>query len=53
MKLIYEIILFPLINTPSLYLILNLLGEVLIRGQRSKEGTFLFHLKSSFYSQDI
>ena len=38
MKLIYEIILFPLINTLSLYLILNLLGEVFIRGQCLKGG---------------
>ena len=53
MKLIYEIIVFPLINTLSLYLVLNDLGEVLIRGQRSKAGAFLFHLESSFCSQDI
>ena len=38
MKLIYEIILFPLINKLSLYLILNLLGEVFIRGQCLKGG---------------
>ena len=53
MKLIFEIIGFPLINTHSLYLILNLLGEVLVRGQRLKEGAFFFHLKSCFCSQDI
>ena len=34
MKLIYEITVFPLISTLSLYLILSLLVEVLIRGQR-------------------
>ena len=33
MKLIYEITVFPLISTLSLYLISNLFGEVLIRGQ--------------------
>ena len=38
MKLIYEIIVFPLINTLNLYLILNLLGEAPIRGQCLKEG---------------
>ena len=38
MKLIYEIILFPLINKLSLYLILNLLGEEFIRGQCLKGG---------------
>ena len=41
MKLIYEITVFPLISTLSLYLISNLLGEVLIRGQRlKKEGAY-------------
>ena len=34
MKLIYEITVFPVISTLSLYLILSLLVEVLIRGQR-------------------
>ena len=53
MKLIYEIIAFSLINTLSLYLGFILLGEVLIREQRSKEDAFLFHLESSFCSQDI
>ena len=57
MKLIFEVIGFPLINTHSLYLILNLLGEVLIRGQLFrgclKEGAFFVHLKSYFCSQDI
>ena len=33
MKLIYEITVFPLISILSLFLISNLLGEVLIRGQ--------------------
>ena len=53
MKLIYKIIVFPLINTLSLYLGLKPLDEVLITEQRSKERAFLFHLKSSFCSQDI
>ena len=48
MKLIYEIIIFPLINTLSLYLGFDLLGEVLIIGQRSKEGTFYFTSKALF-----
>ena len=38
MKLIYEITVFPLISTLTLYLISNPFGEVLIRGQRLKEG---------------
>ena len=45
MKLIYEITFFPLISTLSLYLISNLLGEVLIRGQRLKEGGAYFKVK--------
>ena len=40
MKLIYEITVFPLISTLSLYLILHLLGEVLIREQLLKEDLF-------------
>ena len=35
MKSVYEITVFPLICTLSLYLISNLLGQVLIRGQRT------------------
>ena len=42
MKLIYEITVFPLISTLSLYLISNLLDEELIRGQRLKEGGTYF-----------
>ena len=38
MKLIYGITVFPLISTLGLYLILNLAGALLIRGQRLKEG---------------
>ena len=45
MKLIYEITVFLLINTLSLYLILNLFGEVLIRGQRLKEGPAYFKVR--------
>ena len=37
MKLMYEITVFPLISTLSLYLISNLFGEVLIRKQHLKE----------------
>ena len=40
MKLIYEITVFPLISTLSLYLILHLLDEVLIREQLLKEDLF-------------
>ena len=42
MKLIYEITVFSLISTLSLYLLSNIFGEVLIRGQRFKEGGHLF-----------
>ena len=45
MKLIYEITVFLLINTLSLYLISNLFGEVLIRGQRLKEGGAYFKVR--------
>ena len=45
MKLIYEITVFLLINTLSLYLILNLFGEVLIRGQRLKEWGAYFKVR--------
>ena len=45
MKLIYEITVFHLISTLSLYLISNLLGEVLIRGQRLKEGGAYFKVR--------
>ena len=38
MKLIYEITVFPLVSTLGLYLILNLVGVLLIRGQRLKKG---------------
>ena len=42
MKLIDEIIIFPLIRTLNFYLISNLLGEVPIRGKRLKEGDAYF-----------
>ena len=45
MKLIYGITVFPLISTLGLYLILNLAGALLIRGQRLKEGGRLFQGK--------
>ena len=45
MKLIYEITVFSLISTLSLCLISNLFGEVLIRGQRLKEGDAYFKVK--------
>ena len=45
MKLIYEITVFPLISSLSLYLISNLLGEVLIRGQHLKEGGTYFKVR--------
>ena len=47
MKLIYEITVFPLTNTLSLYLISNLFGEVLIRAQRLKEEERLFQGKGN------
>ena len=45
MKLIYKITVFSLISTLSLCLISNLFGEVLIRGQRLKEGDAYFKVK--------
>ena len=45
MKLIYDIIVFSLMNTLSLYVISNLLGEVLIRGQRLKEDGAYFKVR--------
>ena len=45
MKLIYENTVFPLISTLSLYLISNLLSEVLIREQRLKEGGAYFKVR--------
>ena len=45
MKIIYEIIVFPLVSTLSLYLISNLFGEVLIREQRLKEGDPYFKVR--------
>ena len=45
MKLIYEIIVFPLISTLSLYVISNLLGEVLIREQCLEEGGAYFKVR--------
>ena len=45
MKLIYEITVFLLINTLSLYLISNLFGEVLIREQCLKEGGAYFKVR--------
>ena len=47
MKLICEIIVFPLISTLSLYLISNVFGEVLTRGQRLKEGGAYFQSKGN------
>ena len=66
MKLIYEITVFPLVSTLGLYLILNLVGALLIRGQRLKKVSayfkvreihhikfqkFFFVIKSSKYQQ--
>ena len=48
MKLIYEITVFPLISTLSIYFISNLLGEVLIRGQRLKEGNTFQTIKMKY-----
>ena len=45
MKLIYEITVFSLISTLSLYLLSNIFGEVLIRGQRLKEGGTYFKVR--------
>ena len=45
MKLIYEITTFSLMSTLSFYLISNLLGGVLIRGQRLKEGGDYFKVR--------
>ena len=48
MKLIYEITVFPLI---SLYLISNLLREMLIRGQHLKEGGAYFKVREIHHVQ--
>ena len=45
MKLIYEITVFPLISSFTLYLISNLFGEVFIRGQRLKAGDVYFMVR--------
>ena len=45
MKLIYEITVFPLVSTLGLYLILNLVGALLIRGQRLKKGGAYFKVR--------
>ena len=44
----YEITVFSLIKTLSLYLISNLFGEVLIRGQRLKEGGAYFKVRETY-----
>ena len=49
MKLIYEITVFLLINTLSLYLISILFGEVLIREQRLKEGGAYFKVREIYH----
>ena len=45
MKLIYGITVFPLLSTLGLYLILNLAGALLIRGQCLKEGGAYFKVR--------
>ena len=49
MKLMYENTVFSLIKTLSLYLISNLFGEVLIRGQRLKEGSGYFKVRETYH----
>ena len=49
MKLMYENTVFSLIKTLSLYLISNLFGEVLIRGQRLKEGDAYFKVRETYH----
>ena len=49
MKLIYKMTLFPLISTLGLYLISNLVGAVLIRGQRLKEGGTYFKVSKIYH----
>ena len=49
MKLIHKITVFSLISTLSLYLVSNLLGEVLIRGQRLEEGGVYFKLSEIYH----
>ena len=45
----YENTVFSLIKTLSLYLISNLFGEVLIRGQRLKEGSAYFKVSETYH----
>ena len=50
MKLIHKITVFPLINTLSLYLVLNLFFfEVLIRGQQLKDGGAYFNVTKTLF----
>ena len=45
MKLTYKITVFPLVSTFGLYLILNLVGALLISGQRLKKGGAHFKVR--------
>ena len=49
MKLICKMSLFPLISTLGLYLISKLVGAVLIRGQRLKEGGAYFKVSKIYH----
>ena len=49
MKLIYKITVFPLVSTLDLYLILNLVGALFIRGQRLKKDGSYFKVREKHH----
>ena len=51
MKLIDKITVFPLISTLDFYLILNLVGAFLIRGQRLKKGGAYFKVRETHHTK--
>ena len=48
MKLIYQITVFPLVSTLSLYLILNIAGVLVIRRQHLKKGGAYFKVRGIY-----
>ena len=48
MKLIYQITVFPLVSTLSLYLILNIAGVLVIRRQHLKKGGAYFKVREIY-----
>ena len=48
MKLIYQITVFPLVSTLSLYLILNIAGVLVIRRQHLRKGGAYFKVREIY-----